>query len=76
MQDLPQTDVALAALAALAETSVSDLRFLRIDENEDQLHVSGRVRSFYHKQLAQEAIRPVANGRQVVNSIDVCRGEA
>lgn len=71
MSDISSTDVTVAALAALAESSVSELRFLRVDESEDTLRLTGRVKSFYHKQLAQEAIRPVAEGRQVLNSVDV-----
>jgi len=71
VSDISSTDVTVAALAALAESSVSELRFLRVDESEDTLRLTGRVKSFYHKQLAQEAIRPVAEGRQVLNSVDV-----
>jgi hypothetical protein len=33
--------------------------------------LSGRVATFYHKQLAQEVVRAVADGVQVVNSVDV-----
>ncbi|WDQ16807.1 BON domain-containing protein [Rhodopirellula sp. P2] len=63
-----------AAIKALADSSVAELRFLRVDESENEICLTGRVRSFYHKQLAQEAIRPVAAGRQVVNRVDVCMG--
>ncbi|PHQ33113.1 BON domain-containing protein [Rhodopirellula bahusiensis] len=63
-----------AAIQALAESKVAELRFLRVDESENEICLTGRVRSFYHKQLAQEAIRPVAAGRQVVNRVDVCMG--
>ncbi|MEM9645728.1 MAG: BON domain-containing protein [Planctomycetota bacterium] len=71
MQDVQESEVTLAALAALAQSSVSELRFLRVDENDDALHLTGRVQSFYHKQLAQETLRGVAKGRRVVNSVDV-----
>ncbi|TWU65732.1 MULTISPECIES: BON domain-containing protein [Crateriforma] len=67
-----ETELAVAALAALAESSVSELRFLRVDESENSLHLTGRVKSFYHKQLAQELVRPLADGRQVVNHVNVC----
>ncbi|MFG0267544.1 MAG: BON domain-containing protein [Rhodopirellula sp. JB055] len=63
-----------AAIKALADSSVAELRFLRVDESESEICLTGRVRSFYHKQLAQEAIRPVAEGRLVVNRVDVCMG--
>jgi hypothetical protein len=65
---------ATAAIKALADSSVAELRFLRVDESESEICLTGRVRSFYHKQLAQEAIRPVADGRLVVNRVDVCMG--
>ncbi|MEM6978646.1 MAG: BON domain-containing protein [Planctomycetota bacterium] len=63
----PTDDV--SALAALAQSSVAELRFLRVDESDDQICLSGRVRSFYHKQLAQETVRSIAGGRRVVNDV-------
>ncbi len=71
MQEIYQEDVASAALAVLAQSSVAELRRIRVDGKENELQLSGRVRSFYHKQLAQEAVRPVAAGMQVVNQVDV-----
>lgn len=59
------------AVAVLANSAVAELRFLRVDETEKTIHLSGRVRSFYHKQLAQEAMRPIAEGRLVVNRVEV-----
>lgn len=60
-----------AATAVLAESSVPELRRLRVDENSNQLRLYGKVRSFYHKQLAQEAVLPLAGQMQVVNDVDV-----
>ena len=60
-----------AATAVLAESSVRELRSLRVDRSANDLQLTGRVRSFYHKQLAQEAVRQVAGGMQVVNRVDV-----
>jgi len=68
----PHDEVTEAALAVLAQSSISELRFLRVDQCDGEICLTGRVRSFYHKQLAQEAVRPVAAGRQVVNRVDVC----
>ncbi|MCC9642536.1 BON domain-containing protein [Rhodopirellula sp. JC740] len=65
------TDQATEVIKALAESNVAELRFLRVDESDHEICLTGRVRSFYHKQLAQEAIRPVAGGRQVVNRVCV-----
>ena len=72
-EQLCQHDAAFAASAALAQSSIAELRRLRVDERENQLQLSGRVRSFYHKQLAQESVRSVAGDLQVVNRVDVCR---
>lgn len=66
-----QQDPAHAATMVLATSSVRDLRQIRVDRNENGIELSGTVRSFYHKQLAQEAVRPVMAGMQLVNSVDV-----
>ncbi len=71
MQEIYEQDVANAALAVLAQSSVAELRRIRVDGKQNELQLSGRVRSFYHKQLAQETVRTVAAGMQVVNHVDV-----
>jgi hypothetical protein len=48
------------------------LRELHVDRIANELQLSGEVRSFYHKQLAQEAVLAVAEGMQVVNRVRVC----
>lgn len=70
-QSVAEDDSCVSALSVLAASGVAELRFLRVDEDAETIHLSGRVRSFYHKQLAQEAIRPVAGRRQVINHVDV-----
>lgn len=62
-------------VAILAKSAVLELRRLQVKESDQSIYLSGRVRSFYHKQLAQEAIRPVAAGRKVINRVDVCELE-
>jgi len=47
------------------------LRDLKVDLTDNVLMIRGAVTSFYHKQLAQEAVRAVAEGIAVVNAIDV-----
>jgi len=64
-------DAAQAATLVLATSSVRDLRQIRVDRSDNSIELTGTVRSFYHKQLAQESIRPVACGMQVVNRVDV-----
>ena len=55
----------------LAASPVAELRRLRVAQRADRLEISGRVASFYHKQLAQETVRSVAGGLRLVNEIAV-----
>lgn len=59
------------AQSALSASPIYELRFLRVETHNGGLVISGSVRSFYYKQLAQELVRSVANGTSVTNSIDV-----
>ena len=59
------------AQRALASSPIFALRDLKVEREGEILWIHGRVSSFYHKQLAQEAIRALAEDLQVVNSIDV-----
>ena len=61
------------AQSALAASPIHDLRDLRVEplETEDALLIVGRVSSYYHKQLAQEVVRSVADDVTLVNSIEV-----
>lgn len=63
------------AQSALSNSPIFDLRGLRVEEVEGGLLLSGSVSSYYHKQLAQEAVRAVALGVPIMNSIRVasCR---
>ena len=65
------TEVENQAQAALHSSPIFALRVLRVERNGESLLISGRVSSFYYKQLAQEVVRSVSEGLQVVNSIDV-----
>jgi hypothetical protein len=73
MLETSERSVAQAATDLLASSSVRELRELRVDGTATQLHLTGRVSSFYHKQLAQEAVRSVTQGRQIVNRVLVSR---
>ena len=59
------------AKLALASSPIYALRELCVEQNADALLISGRVDTYYHKQLAQEVVRAVADGCRVVNDIDV-----
>ncbi|MCS7045007.1 MAG: BON domain-containing protein [Gemmataceae bacterium] len=47
------------------------LRHLSVEETDDSLIISGRVGSYYLKQLAQETLMPVRGDRQLVNRVCV-----
>ena len=59
------------AQTALTDSPIHDLRSLHIESSGDKLLISGRVHSFYHSQLAQEAVCGAVAGVRVINSIDV-----
>ena len=61
----------LEARALLQNSPIGELRELQIECNAEHLLISGRVCCFYHKQLAQEAVRSVAGGLRVVNEVAV-----
>ena len=63
------------ALAALAMSPFYELRELQVEQRDDVLSISGSVSSFYHKQLAQEAVRSVCADIKVINSIRVASEE-
>jgi hypothetical protein len=64
-------EVQSRAQAALRNSPFYELRKLQVEQVDDALAISGRVSSFYHKQLAQEVVRSVSTGMKVVNSICV-----
>lgn len=47
------------------------LRQLVVTESEDEVVISGDVTSYYHKQLAQEAVRPLLRSRRLRNMVCV-----
>ncbi len=59
------------AQSVLASSPLHVLRTLRIESQGDTLKICGRVGSYYHKQLAQEAVRSVAHNVELINSVDV-----
>jgi osmotically-inducible protein OsmY len=66
------TDDALdRARSALSASPIYLLRQLDINHVDGALYLSGRVDSFYHKQLAQEVVRAVSGNLRVVNSVRV-----
>ena len=68
------TTVLTQASHALKRSSHPALRNLNVEETQESLVISGKVSSYYLKQLAQETIMPVRGGLQLVNKVNVvCR---
>ena len=64
-------DMESRAQAALRKSPIYPLRDLKVVLVGRKLAISGRVKTFYQKQLAQEAVRNVAAKLQVVNEVRV-----
>lgn len=64
-------EVRPSAQAALAHSPIGALRGLRVEQVDDALLLVGSVGSFYHKQLAQEAVRALDRNVRIINSIEV-----
>ena len=71
MASVSAKEIQPRAQDALTASPVVALRDLRVDSTDDALLIRGAVTSFYHKQLAQEAVRAVAEGIVVVNTVSV-----
>ena len=63
------------AQSALSNSPVFDLRELRVEERGDSLLISGNVSSYYHKQLAQEAVRSAIGSSCLDNRVLVSARE-
>ena len=57
------------AAALLRDNPVNDLRRLEVIETDHELIITGIVTSYYLKQMAQEAIMPLLDGRALVNRV-------
>ena len=71
MADVLAKDVQSEAQSALSSSPIFDLRDVHVETTESGLLLQGQVSTFYHKQLAQEAIRLIADGLDVRNDISV-----
>ncbi len=70
---LPPPKVTSQAAHALKRSLHPALRRLHVEESEECLVISGRVTSYYLKQLAQETLMPHRGERQLVNRVSVSR---
>jgi hypothetical protein len=60
-----------AAKKRLNNTGYRSLRSVRCRFDDGTLTLKGEVPLYYHKQIAQEAIRKVGDFKAIVNDIDV-----
>ena len=67
----PRPNLLPKAQDALRRSPVYALREISVTHAGDLLRITGEVKSFYHKQLAQEVVRSVTRGIQLVNLINV-----
>jgi hypothetical protein len=56
---------------ALTASPLPQLRRLVVTVNDVEVVITGRVPSFYFKQLAQETIRPAIGPRRLRNRVEV-----
>jgi osmotically-inducible protein OsmY len=59
------------AAQALRQNSNPTLRRISVEETAEVVVLTGRVTSYYGKQLAQEAVLPHLGGRELINRIVV-----
>ena len=57
--------------SAMQQSPVTGLRDLQVEQEGESILISGRVSSYYQKQLAQEVVRHVSPRTQVLNSVKV-----
>lgn len=71
MAEISASFVCSRAQDALSKSPLHALRELRVEHEKSDLLIRGQVSSFYHKQLAQEAVRSACKDIKVINSIRV-----
>jgi hypothetical protein len=68
---MPTATQPRSAADAFRDCSLPFIRHLDVTETEDEVVISGRVSSYYYKQLAQEAVMPALGERRLVNAVVV-----
>jgi hypothetical protein len=58
-------------VSALRRSPIPALRKLSLEESETAIIIQGQVNSYYLKQLAQETVLPLLDGRQLLNRVRV-----
>jgi hypothetical protein len=62
---------AIPAATLLRKCGFTELRRLNVVENLVEVTLAGVVRSYYMKQMAQETVRPILDGRRLHNKVIV-----
>ena len=71
MANRDATELRHRAQTALTDSPIHALRQIHVEQHDGALVLSGRVHSFYQKQLAQELVRAAAGQVELINSVDV-----
>jgi hypothetical protein len=61
---------------ALRQNPIPALRRVSVQQTPEGIVLSGKVPSYYYKQLAQEAVMPHLMGRRLENHVVVVRHES
>jgi hypothetical protein len=61
------------AALALRQSPLPPLRKLVLEETGEAVVIQGKVSSYYLKQLAQETVMPLLEGRKLLNRVVVVR---
>ena len=59
--------------AVMTSSPLPQLRRLVVTVSEGEVVITGRVPTYYLKQLAQETVRPALGARTLLNRVEVCR---
>jgi hypothetical protein len=59
-------------VVALISSPLGQLRRLVVIADDTRVVITGQVSSYYLKQMAQEAVRPVLGARTLLNHVEVC----
>lgn len=60
-------------VAAMTSSPLPQLRRLVVTVSEGEVVITGRVPTYYLKQLAQETVRSALGTRTLHNRVEVCR---
>jgi len=66
------TELSPQPATALTASPLGQLRRLVVTADDTQVIITGRVSSYYLKQMAQETVRPVLGERTLLNRVEVC----